>query len=298
LPDAPWEPEAFSVILRDRARNQFLGSEGWTNKFQAVVAEPAEGGDEFVLQPDISSTLYERAAVQIEVPARGLVLPFDWPPSPPEPEPIAPPPPPPPPPRRKSLAERIREPWVGITALVIGCFALGTALGLTGREMRALQARAAAETSAGRHLATLEANHQAALQAERGRAETTIAALKSDHEADLISAKLVADAALSSMKRQADQQTASLTDRIRAQKDQISGLDKKLSEALTRRVTPDDLREEAGKLVEGQKTLDKMEKDCCDPRISVHLTLESVPSRGPDHEAIEVHGRADHRRFA
>ena len=37
---------------------------------------------------------------------------------------------------------------------------------------------------------------------------------------------------------------------------------------------------------------------CCDPRISVHLTLESGPLRGPDHEAIEVHGRADHRRAA
>lgn len=37
---------------------------------------------------------------------------------------------------------------------------------------------------------------------------------------------------------------------------------------------------------------------CCDPRISVHLTLESGPLRGPDDEAIEVHGRADHRRAA
>lgn len=261
LPDAPWEPEVLSVILRDRARNQFLGSEGWTNKFQAVVAEPAEGGDEFVLQPDISSTLYERAAVQIEVPARGLVLPFDWPPSPPEPEPIAPPPPPTPAPHRKSLAERIREPWVGITVLVIGSFALGTALGLTGREMRALQARASAETSAEQYLATLRSSHQNDLQAERKKAEIIIKSLKSDYEADVITAKIVADAALSSVKSQADKQIASLTDQIRTQKDQISGLDRKLSEALTRRTTPDDLREEAGKLLERQKTLDKMESD-------------------------------------
>ena len=37
---------------------------------------------------------------------------------------------------------------------------------------------------------------------------------------------------------------------------------------------------------------------CCDPRELLHLMLESGPRRGPDHEAIEVHGRADHRHPA
>jgi hypothetical protein len=35
---------------------------------------------------------------------------------------------------------------------------------------------------------------------------------------------------------------------------------------------------------------------CSDPRVSVQAKVESGPERGPDHEGIEVHGRADHCR--
>jgi biotin synthase len=37
---------------------------------------------------------------------------------------------------------------------------------------------------------------------------------------------------------------------------------------------------------------------CCDPRVFLQMRVESGPQEGPDHEAIEVYGRADHRRFA
>jgi hypothetical protein len=33
---------------------------------------------------------------------------------------------------------------------------------------------------------------------------------------------------------------------------------------------------------------------CCDPRYFLQMKLESGLKKGPDHEAIEVHGRADH----
>lgn len=37
---------------------------------------------------------------------------------------------------------------------------------------------------------------------------------------------------------------------------------------------------------------------CCDPRDFLHLMLESGPTKGPDSEAIKIHGRADHRHIA
>ena len=37
---------------------------------------------------------------------------------------------------------------------------------------------------------------------------------------------------------------------------------------------------------------------CCDPSDFLRMKLESGPFEGPDDEAIEVHGRADHCRFA
>ena len=37
--------------------------------------------------------------------------------------------------------------------------------------------------------------------------------------------------------------------------------------------------------------------DCCDPRDFLRVKLESDPREGPDDEAIEVYGRADHWGF-
>src|SRR5271166_866969 len=37
---------------------------------------------------------------------------------------------------------------------------------------------------------------------------------------------------------------------------------------------------------------------CCDPRDFLQVKLESDPKGGPDDEAIEVHGRANHRDTA
>jgi hypothetical protein len=37
---------------------------------------------------------------------------------------------------------------------------------------------------------------------------------------------------------------------------------------------------------------------CCDPSKFLQMKLESGPKEGPDHEAIEVYGRADYRRSA
>jgi putative transposase len=39
-------------------------------------------------------------------------------------------------------------------------------------------------------------------------------------------------------------------------------------------------------------------RGCCDPRDFLHVKLESDPKEGPDGEAIEVYGRADHWGFA
>jgi|GEM_PF-5518227 len=54
-------------------------------------------------------------------------------------------------------------------------------------------------------------------------------------------------------------------------------------------------REEAAVIFEyitGQRLI------CCDPCDVVQMRLESGPKEGPDHEAIEVQRRADHRRAA
>jgi hypothetical protein len=39
-------------------------------------------------------------------------------------------------------------------------------------------------------------------------------------------------------------------------------------------------------------------RECCDPRDFLQVKLESDPKEGPDDEAIEVYGRADHWGFA